>query len=54
VFGVDPGRQLDEDLKRLKSLFERGKTHVHGKPVTAVQAGVEKAAPFSPWQGVAT
>ncbi len=54
VFGVDPGRQLDEDLNRLKSLFERGKTRVNGKPVSAVEAGVEKLPPLSSWQGVAT
>ncbi len=34
VFGADPKSALDEDLSRLKSLFEHGKTRVHGTQVT--------------------
>jgi uncharacterized membrane protein len=34
VFGADPKSALDEDLGRLKSLFEEGKTRVHGGTVT--------------------
>lgn len=34
LFGADPKSALDEDLARLKSLFERGQTRVHGTQVT--------------------
>ncbi len=34
LFGADPKSALDEDLLRLKSLFERGKTRVHDRTVT--------------------
>lgn len=34
LFGADPKSALDEDLARLKSLFERGKTRAHGETVT--------------------
>ncbi len=34
VFGADPKSALDEDLARLKSLLEGGKTRVRGTPVT--------------------
>ncbi len=34
VFGADPKSALDDDLSRLKSLFEHGKTRVHGTQVT--------------------
>jgi uncharacterized membrane protein len=33
LLGVDPRRALDEDLVRLKSLLEDGKTSVHGRTV---------------------
>lgn len=33
LFGDDPKSALDEDLIRLKSLFEHGKTRVRGQPV---------------------
>jgi uncharacterized membrane protein len=33
ISGVDPKRALDEDLVRLQSLFERGKTTAHGHEV---------------------
>ena len=34
LFGADPKSALDEDLARLKSLFEYGKTRTHGGKVT--------------------
>jgi hypothetical protein len=34
LFGADPKSALDEDLARLKSLFERGKTRAHGETVS--------------------
>jgi uncharacterized membrane protein len=34
IFGVDPKHALDEDMVRLKSLFEQGKTRVRGRQVT--------------------
>ncbi len=34
LFGADPKRTMDEDLARLKSLFEHGKTTAHGETVT--------------------
>lgn len=34
LFGADPERALDEDMVRLKSLLEEGKTSAHGEPVT--------------------
>ena len=33
VFAADPKRAMDEDLVRLQSLFERGKTTAHGHEV---------------------
>jgi uncharacterized membrane protein len=33
LFGADPKRALDEDLVRLKSLLEEGKTRADGEPV---------------------
>jgi uncharacterized membrane protein len=33
LFGSDPKRALDEDMVRLKSLLEHGKTTAHGQPV---------------------
>jgi hypothetical protein len=33
LFRVDPKRTLDEDLVRLKSLLEEGKTRAHHEPV---------------------
>ena len=37
LFGVGPKEVLDEDLVRMKSLFEHGKTRAHGKTVTRDQ-----------------
>jgi len=34
LFGADPKHVLDDDMVRLKSLFEAGKTRVHGHRVT--------------------
>jgi uncharacterized membrane protein len=34
LFGVDPKHAMDDDLVRLKSLLETGKTSAEGKPVT--------------------
>lgn len=33
LFGADPKRAMDEDMVRLKSLLEEGKTRVDGEPV---------------------
>jgi uncharacterized membrane protein len=40
IFGMDPKHAMDEDLVRLKSLLEQGKTRVAGHTVTRDQAGV--------------
>jgi len=40
LFAVDPKHCLDEDLIRLKSLFENGKTHVNSHIVTARELGI--------------
>jgi uncharacterized membrane protein len=37
LFGVGPKNVLDEDLVRMKSLFEHGKTTAHGEKVTREQ-----------------
>ncbi|MFN3326629.1 MAG: SRPBCC family protein [Bryobacteraceae bacterium] len=34
LFGADPKKEIDEDLVRLKSLLEDGKTTAHGETVT--------------------
>jgi uncharacterized membrane protein len=34
LFGADPKQAMDEDMVRLKSLFEEGKTTIRGKEVT--------------------
>jgi uncharacterized membrane protein len=33
IFGADPKREMDEDLGRLKTLLEEGRTSVRGRPV---------------------
>ncbi|HEX5432379.1 MAG TPA: hypothetical protein VFW83_10460, partial [Bryobacteraceae bacterium] len=33
LFGADPKREMDDDLVRLKSLIELGRTHAHGTRV---------------------
>jgi len=40
MFGADPKSEMDEDLVRLKSLLETGKTRAHGMPVSREQIGV--------------
>lgn len=37
LFGIDPKRVLDEDLARMKSLFEVGKTTAHSTTVASEQ-----------------
>lgn len=34
IFGVDPKHAIDDDLARLKTLLEQGKTTAGGKKVT--------------------
>jgi uncharacterized membrane protein len=34
LFGADPKHALDDDMARLKTLFEAGKTRVHGHRIT--------------------
>lgn len=41
LFGTDPGQALDDDLVRLKSLIETGKTTAHGEEVVAVEVVAE-------------
>jgi uncharacterized membrane protein len=41
LFGTDPKQALDDDLVRLKSLIETGKTTVHGEEVVAVEVAEE-------------
>ncbi|HXE91681.1 MAG TPA: SRPBCC family protein [Terriglobales bacterium] len=50
LFGADPKSALDDDLARLKSLFERGKTRAHGETVTRqqLQPQLKKAAAAGP------
>jgi uncharacterized membrane protein len=37
LFGVGPKNALNEDIPRLKSIFEKGKTTAHGETVTPEQ-----------------
>jgi uncharacterized membrane protein len=39
MFGADPKSEMDDDMVRLKSLIEVGKTHAHGVPVTRESLG---------------
>ena len=34
IFGNDPKSEMDDDMVRLKSLLEYGKTRAHGQRVT--------------------
>ena len=43
LFGVDPAHALDDDMVRLKSLLERGKTEARGEEVTMEKVGGESA-----------
>ncbi len=40
LFGADPKSEIVEDLVRLKSLLETGKTRAHGIPVFREELGV--------------
>jgi uncharacterized membrane protein len=40
LFGADPRSEMDEDLLRLKSLIENGKTSAHGETVTREEVAV--------------
>lgn len=44
LFGADPKRTMDEDLLRLKSLLEEGRTRLHGQRVeaSAVDTGFDR------------
>ena len=48
LLGRDPKRAMDEDLIRLKSLLEHGKTSVHGRPVTREQLFGFAVGPLAP------
>lgn len=39
LFGADPKRTMDEDLLRLKTLLEEGRTRIHGQRVEATEIG---------------
>jgi uncharacterized membrane protein len=43
LFDADPKHALDDDMARLKTLFEAGKTRVHGHPITKdeVERGIK-------------
>jgi uncharacterized membrane protein len=40
LFGADPKSEIDDDLVRMKSLIESGKTRAHGVPVTREEVAV--------------
>jgi uncharacterized membrane protein len=40
VFGADPKTEMDEDLVRLKSLLENGRTRAHGAVITRDQISI--------------
>lgn len=40
LMGVDPKRALDEDMVRLKSLLEQGRTRAHGESITRDEVGI--------------
>jgi uncharacterized membrane protein len=39
LFGADPKRAMDEDMVRLKSLLEEGKTRADGEAVNIEELG---------------
>jgi hypothetical protein len=43
VFGADPKTEMDEDLVRLKSLLETGKTRAHGVAIVGEQVAIAPA-----------
>jgi uncharacterized membrane protein len=47
LFGSDPKRAMDEDMVRLKSLLEEGKTRVNGQPVELDELTAHNAGPTS-------
>lgn len=44
LFGSDPKTEMDDDLVRLKSLIEIGKTRAHGMRITRAQVGAASSA----------
>lgn len=42
VLGADPKQAMDEDLVRLKSMLEQGKTRAHGERVTREEIGRDR------------
>jgi uncharacterized membrane protein len=46
-FGTDPKHAMDDDLVRLKSLIEEGKTSAHGRDIRREEVGTASAAPDS-------
>lgn len=43
LFAVDPMSSMNDDLIRLKSLFEKGKTHNHGELITAERMALRQS-----------
>jgi hypothetical protein len=48
LFGADPKRAMDEDMLRLKSLLEEGKTRADGEPVRLEDATANNPSTQSP------
>ena len=42
LFGADPKSEINDDMVRLKSLIEIGKTRAHGVRVTREEVGVAR------------
>jgi uncharacterized membrane protein len=42
LFGADPKSEMDDDLARLKSLLEYGKTRAHGVDITRDEVAVAR------------
>lgn len=49
LFGVDPKHEIDDDMVRLKSLIETGKTRAHGNTVTRNEVGASPGGTGGPW-----
>lgn len=47
LFGADPKTEMDEDMARMKSLIELGKTHAHGSLVTREKVKSAASAVYS-------
>ncbi|HLI83715.1 MAG TPA: SRPBCC family protein [Bryobacteraceae bacterium] len=43
MFGADPKSEIDDDMARLKSLLETGKTRAHGLKVTRDQVAISRS-----------